>query len=134
MIGLERVQDGLELASVEPVVRLVVETLEVDVGRVHELGEVAKRTFLDRAAADDDVLKSVLTGQLAGVEGVFVKGRRLGIGVGDRRAAERLCHRDNVVGKKAEARNIVISQRARKRRAEPELRTSGILGLLRLLL
>jgi len=54
---LERVEDGLELAGVELLIGVLVETLQVHVRGVHELIQVARGPLLDRAAAHDDVLE-----------------------------------------------------------------------------
>ena len=101
---------------------------------VHELGEIAERPVLNRAAGDDDVLEPVLAGQFAGVAGVFVVGCRLGIRVRDGRAAQRHRDGDGIVGEQAETAEFVEGERGGEGRAEAQFRSARILGFLRLFL
>ena len=100
---------------------------------VDELREVAQRPLLDRPAGHHDVPHPRRPGGLGHVVGVLVIRHRLGVRVRDRRAPQRLGHRDDVLGEQAQPVQVARRQ-ARQARLEAQLRAARVLGLLRLAL
>ena len=101
---------------------------------IHELIEVPRRAVLDGAATDHDVLELAFVRRFAGVEGVFVKGGRLGVGVGKRWAVQRRRNGGSVSREQAEAGHLVGREACRHGRAQAQLLPARVLGLLGFLL
>ena len=82
---LQGAQHGLQGRLGNLFVEVVAEALQIDIGRVGDLAEIAQRGFFDIPGGDQHIADSPFAGQGRGVARVLVKDDGVGVGVGDRR-------------------------------------------------
>lgn len=81
--GEDGVEDGLQMTTADPLVDVVAERLEVDIGGIEVGQEVGKGFLTDIASRDEDIPQSFFVGQTGTVRHIFYIGKRFCIGVGD---------------------------------------------------
>ena len=83
--GEDGVEDGLQMTTTDPLVDIVAERLEVDVGSI-EVGQEVRKGFLtDIASRDEDIPQSFFVSQTGTVRHIFYIGKGFRVGVGDAR-------------------------------------------------
>lgn len=97
------------MAAADPLVNLVTERLEVDVGGIEVGQQVGKGLSTDVASCHKDIIETCLMSLASCIGDVFDISERLGIGIGDARAAMLLTKRHEVIGRKVVVRNFARS-------------------------
>ena len=83
--GEDGVEDGLQMTTTDPLVDIVAERLEVDVGSIEVGQEVSKGFLTDIASRDEDIPQSFFVSQTGTVRHIFYIGKGFRVGVGDAR-------------------------------------------------
>ena len=94
--GLHGVQDRLQRTAAYLPIKVLTETLKVDLDRINNATELAQGGLIDVASADHSAAQFLSTGQTSGVEHVLIEDGRLGVGVGDDRPVVALGQRDDI--------------------------------------
>jgi hypothetical protein len=104
---LHGVQDRLQRTAAYLPIKVLAETLEVNLDRINDVTELAQGGLIHIAGADDNAAKRLSMGQASGVEHVLVEHGGLGVGVGDDRPAVALGQRDDISGRKRRAFHLL---------------------------
>ena len=83
--GEDGVEDGLQMTTTDPLVDIVAERLEVDVGSIEVGQEVGKGLLTHIASRDEDIPQTFVVGQTGTVSYIFYIREGFCIGVGDAR-------------------------------------------------
>lgn len=97
--GQDGVEHSREMAAADPLVYLVAERLEVDVGGIEVGQQVGKGLSTDVASCNKDIIETCLMSLASCIGDVFNISERLGIGIGDARAAMLLAKRHEIIGR-----------------------------------
>ena len=87
------------MATADPLVNLVAERLEVDVGGIDVGQQVGKGLSTDVASCNKDIIETCLMSLASCIGDVFNISERLGIGIGDARAAMLLAKGHEIIGR-----------------------------------
>ena len=87
------------MAAADPLVYLVAERLEVDVGGIEVGQQVGKGLSTDVASCHKDIIETCLMSLASCIGDVFNISERLGIGIGDAGAAMLLTKGHEIIGR-----------------------------------
>ena len=87
------------MTAADTLVYFVAERLEVDVGGIEVGQQVGKGLSTDVASCHKDIIETCLMSLASCIGDVFNISERLGIGIGDARAAMLLAKRNEIIGR-----------------------------------
>ena len=87
------------MAAADTLIDIVTERLEVDVGGIEAGQQVGKGLSTDVASCNKDIIETCLMSLASCIDDVFNISERLGIGIGDARAAMLLAKRHEIIGR-----------------------------------
>lgn len=105
----DSVEHSREMATADPLVYLVAERLEVNVGSIEVGQQVGKGLSTDVSSCHKDIIETCLVGLASCISDVFDISERLGIGIGDAGAAMLLTKGHEIFGRKIVVRNFARS-------------------------